>query len=323
MKIFKAINRVPGGMMVVPLFIGMLINTFLPRLMKIGGFTEALTGVGYPTILGMYLFTVGTKMTVRAAPKMLLRGFALLSAKVGVATAFALIVAKVFDGNLLGLSTLAVMVAMSDTNGGMFLALTSVMGDKEDSGTYVMQSMETGPFLTMLIFVGTGLAVIPWLTMVSVIAPIFAGAILGNLDDDIKIFFGSHEPVIVPFMAFTLGQTIDLKSVVTAGIPGVFLGVTVLVVTGFVCIVADRLCGGTGIAGAAASSTAGNSAAVPRAVALADPSYAPVAGAATVQVAASVIVTAILTPLLTTWWYRRVMNETAAKERARSADLGV
>ena len=155
---------------------------------------------------------------------MLLRGFGMLAAKVGMATAFALTVAKLFDGNLLGLSTLAVMVAMSDTNGGMFLALTSVMGDKEDSGTYVMQSMETGPFLTMLIFVGTGLAVIPWLTMVSVIAPIFVGAILGNLDDDIRAFFGSHEPIIVPFMAFTLGQTINLKSVVTAGIPGVVLG---------------------------------------------------------------------------------------------------
>jgi 2-keto-3-deoxygluconate permease len=321
MKIYKAIDRVPGGMMVVPLFIGMVINTFFPRLMKIGGFTEALTGVGYPTILGMYLFTVGTKMTVRAAPRMLLRGFAILSAKVGVATAFALTVAKVFAGNVLGLSTLAVMVAMSDTNGGMFLALTSVMGDKEDSGSYVMQSIETGPFLTMLIFVGTGLAVIPWLTMVSVIAPIFVGAILGNLDDDIKTFFGSHEPLIVPFMAFTLGQTINLKSVVTAGLPGVILGVTVVVVTGFVCIVADRLCGGSGIAGAAASSTAGNSAAVPQAVALADTSYARVAGAATVQVAASVIVTAILTPLLTSWWYRREMNGRAAKDAAQA--LGV
>ena len=50
-----------------------------------------------------------------------------------------------------------------------------------------------------------GLAVIPWLTMVSVIAPIVAGTILGNLDEDIKNFCGSHEPIIVPFMAFTLG----------------------------------------------------------------------------------------------------------------------
>src|SRR6187399_2834179 len=222
MKIMKFINRVPGGLMVVPLFIGMIINTFFPTLLQIGGFTQALSGQGYPTILGMYLFTVGTKMTMRAAPRMLVRGLGLLSAKVGTATLLALAVAHLFGGNLLGLST----VAMSDTNGGMFLALTGVMGDKDDTGTYVVQSIETGPFLTMLIFVGAGLAVIPWLTMVSVIAPIFAGALLGNLDEDMKEFFGGHEPIIVPFMAFTLGQTINLRSVVTAGVPGVVLGVT-------------------------------------------------------------------------------------------------
>src|SRR6187399_904842 len=315
MKIMKFINRVPGGLMVVPLFIGMIINTFFPTLLQIGGFTQALSGQGYPTILGMYLFTVGTKMTMRAAPRMLVRGLGLLSAKVGTATLFALAVAHLFGGNLLGLSTLAVMVAMSDTNGGMFLALTGVMGDKDDTGTYVVQSMETGPFLTMLIFVGAGLAVIPWLTMVSVIAPIMVGAILGNLDDDLREFFGSHEAVIVPFMAFTLGQTINLASVVTAGLPGVFLGLTVLVVTGIVCISADRLLGGSGVAGAAASSTAGNSAAVPQAVALADPHYLPVAEAATVQVAASVIVTALLTPLLTSWWFKRVTRTRTTLER--------
>jgi 2-keto-3-deoxygluconate permease len=312
MRIYQFINRVPGGLMVVPLFIGMVINTFFPTLLQIGGFTQALSGQGYPTILGMYLFTVGTKMTMRAAPRMLVRGFGLLSAKVGTATLFALAVAHLFGGSVLGLSTLAVMVAMSDTNGGMFLALTGVMGDKEDTGTYVVQSIETGPFLTMLIFVGTGLAVIPWLTMVSVIAPIFVGAILGNLDDELREFFGSKEPLIVPFMAFTLGQTINLKSVVTAGLPGVALGVTVVVVTGAVCIAMDRLLGGSGVAGAAASSTAGNSAAVPQAVALADPTFAAVAPAATVQVAASVIVTAILTPLLTAFWYRRVGRERLA-----------
>ena len=55
--------------------------------------------------------------------------------------------------------------------------------------------------------------------------------------------------------------------------------------------------------------------ALPQAVAMADTSYAPVAGAATVQVAASVIVTAILTPLLTSWWYKKVTNESVTKER--------
>src|ERR1700693_602100 len=96
MKIMKAINKVPGGMMVVPLFLGMMLNTLSPNLLKIGGFTEALTNKGFPTVLGMYLFVVGTKMTLKAAPVMLKRGFGILFAKVGVATLIALAVAKFF-----------------------------------------------------------------------------------------------------------------------------------------------------------------------------------------------------------------------------------
>jgi 2-keto-3-deoxygluconate permease len=315
MRIYKTINKVPGGLMVVPLFIGMVINTFVPGLLKIGGFTEALSSVGYPTILGMYLFTVGTKMTVRTAPRMLKRGFGIMAAKVGIATAIAVSVGKFFGGDLFGFSALALLVAMSDTNGGMFMALTSVMGDKEDAGTYVPQSIETGPFLTMVILVGAGLANIPWLTIVSVIAPIAAGAVLGNLDEDLRDFFGSHEPIIVPFMAFTLGQTINLSAVVTAGIPGIILGVMVLIITGACCIAVDRLLGGSGIAGAAASSTAGNSAAVPKAIAMADPSYMAIAPIATIQVTASVIVTAILTPILTSYVFNRVQRQRAMRER--------
>ena len=305
MRIYQFINKVPGGLMVVPLFIGMLINTFCPNALKIGGFTQALTNQGYPTVLAMYLFTVGTKMTLRAAPGMLKRGFGILLSKVGIAVLIALAISHFFHGNFLGLSTLAVLAAMNDTNGGMFLALTSTFGSKEDSGTYVAQSIETGPFVTMIVLVGAGLANIPWLTMLSVIAPIFAGAILGNLDSELRDFFGRHEPLIVPFMAFTLGQGINLKAVFTAGVPGILLGVAVFVVTGVVCIFADRLLGGSGVAGAAASSTAGNATGTPQAIALADHSYAAIAPAATIQVAASVIVTAVLTPILTAWVFRK------------------
>jgi 2-keto-3-deoxygluconate permease len=305
MRIYQFINKVPGGLMVVPLFIGMLINTFAPNALKIGGFTQALTNQGYPTVLAMYLFTVGTKMTLRAAPNMLKRGFGILLSKVGIAILISLAIAHWFHGNFVGLSTLAVLAAMNDTNGGMFLALTSTFGNKEDSGTYVAQSIETGPFVTMIVLVGAGLANIPWLTMFSVIAPIFAGAILGNRDSELRDFFSKHEPLIVPFMAFTLGQGINLKAVFVAGAPGILLGVAVLVLTGIVCVVADRLLGGSGVAGAAASSTAGNATGTPQAIALADHSYAAIAPAATVQVAASVIVTAVLTPILTAWVFRR------------------
>jgi len=298
----------------------MLLNTFAPNALKIGGFTQALTNVGYPTILAMYLFTAGTKMTLRAAPKMLKRGLGILFAKVGVAVVLALSVAHLFHGNLLGLTTLALLAAMNDTNGGMFLALTSTFGTKEDAGTYVAQSIETGPFVTMLVLVGAGLAVIPWLTMVSVVAPIAAGAILGNLDEELREFFGNHERIIVPFMAFTLGEGINLKAITTAGLPGILLGVAVVVITGLVCITADRLLGGSGIAGAAASSTAGNAAGTPQAVAIADPTFAAIAPIATIQVAASVIVTAILTPILTAMVHRRLKRKALDPEKAVAND---
>ncbi len=311
MRIYKAINRVPGGLMVVPLFLGILVNTISPNLLKIGGFTEALGSAGYPSFLGMYLFVVGTKMTLRGAPRMLKRGFGIMFAKTGLGILIALAVARFAGGDLFGLSTLALMVAFSDTNGGMFLALTSVMGDPDDAGTYVPQSIETGPFITMLFLVGAGLANIPWLSMVSVVAPIAAGALLGNLDRDLREFFVKHEPVVIPFMAFALGQNINLHSVISSGLSGILLGVLVVAATGAVCVFADRLLGGSGIAGAAASSTAGNAAAVPNAIALADPSYATVAPIATVQVATAIIVTSVLTPLLTSWMYRRVNRRRA------------
>jgi 2-keto-3-deoxygluconate permease len=154
------------------------------------------------------------------------------------------------------------------------------------------------------------------MTMVSVVAPIAAGAILGNLDEELREFFGRHEPIIVPFMAFTLGEGINLKSVTTAGLPGILLGVAVVVITGLVCITADRLLGGSGVAGAAASSTAGNAAGTPQAVAIADPTYAAIAPIATIQVAASVIVTSILTPILTAYIHRRLKRRTLEAETA-------
>jgi 2-keto-3-deoxygluconate permease len=78
------------------------------------------------------------------------------------------------------------------------------------------------------------------------------------------------------------------------------------VVTGIPLFFADRLTGGNGVAGVAAASTAGNAVAVPAIIAAANPVYASAAQHATILVAACVVVTAIVVPLLTAYTARRV-----------------
>src|SRR6185437_11226569 len=103
------------------------------------------------------------------------------------------------------------------------------------------------------------------------------------------------------------------------GLLGLLLGLFVVAFTGSLLWASDRLCGGTGVAGVAAATTAGNAAAVPAIVAAANPAYAKAAGPATVLVSASVLVTALIVPVLTAWLARRDRRGRAPVAKRRRA----
>jgi 2-keto-3-deoxygluconate permease len=149
-----------------------------------------------------------------------------------------------------------------------------------------------------------GLANIPFISLIAVLAPIGIGMMFGNLDKDLRHFLVQGGPLLIPFFAFALGAGMELGSLFNAGLPGILLGVLTTFVGGIFNILSDKAAGGSGIAGAAASSTAGNAVATPHALALADPSMSALAASATPLVAASTMTTAILTPLLT-WMVRQ------------------
>ena len=307
----RAIERVPGGMMVVPLLIGALIATFFPGTPKFfGSFTGALFS-GALTILAVFYVCMGASIDFRATPYIAKKGGVLLLTKVGMAVVLGVIFGQflgegpVSMGMFAGLSTLAIVAAMNDTNGGLYMALMGQYGRPRDVGAYTIMSLESGPFFTMLTLGVAGLSAFPWQTMVGAILPLVVGMIIGNLDREMREFLSKAVPVMIPFFAFALGANLDLSKVWMAGLLGLGMGVAVVVVTGIPLFFADRLTGGTGVAGVAAASTAGNAAAVPAIVAAANPAYAEAATHATVLVAACVVVTAILCPIVTAWVYKK------------------
>lgn len=298
--------------MTVPLLLGAIIATLAPNAGAFfGSFTGALFTGALP-ILAVFYVCLGATISIRSLPAVLRRGGALLGTKCalgvlcGVLLGHQLGTQPIASGWFAGLSTLAVVAAINDTNGGLYMALMRRYGTTEDVAAYTVMALESGPFLTMVTLGVAGLSSFPWQTMLGAILPLCTGLILGNLDPEMRVFLGSGAPALIPFFAFALGTTLDLHRVWVAGLLGIALGLFVLLLSAIVLGMVDRLIGGDGTAGVAASATAGNAAAVPMLVATANPHYASAAKSATVLVAACVIITSLTTPLLTAWWHNRV-----------------
>ena len=90
--------------------------------------------------------------------------------------------------------------------------------------------------------------------------------------------------------------------ILEGGLPGILLGVITTVVGGAAAIAADRLTGGNGVAGAAISSTAASAIATPAALSAVDASFKGIEATATTQNYSFRIVTAILTPILNSFY---------------------
>ncbi len=315
MRIKDTIDKIPGGLMIIPLLLGALINTLFPQALLIGGFTSAMFKQGALPILGVFLFCMGSQISFKVAPRSLKKGIILTVTKYAIGVAIGLGVAKIFGpAGLFGLTPLAIIAAMTNSNGGLYVALTGEYGDETDVGAVSILSLNDGPFLTMVALGLSGQAAIPFMAFIAVIVPISLGMILGNLDPKMKSFLAGGEKLLIPFFAFPLGAAMNLSDVFDAGLSGILLGVMTAFITGFGGYFALRAFGERrSIAGLAEGSTAGNAVGTPAAIAAADISYLPFAAAATAQIAASCIITALLCPFIVVFMHNYLKKKELAK----------
>ena len=304
----RFLNKVPAGMMVIPLLLGSVLATLFPQVLEIGGLTTALfSSAGTNTLLGVLLFSMGTTLQVKDMPKVLKRGGVLLLSKFAIGAILGILVGKLFgDAGFLGLSALAIVSAVTNSNGSIYLTLVDSYGDEADCGCFPILALNDGPFFTLLALGASGIAEIPFMSLVAAIVPILLGMLIGNIDKGMRDIFVPMGNGIIPLIGFALGTGIDLVDVVKGGLPGVLLGlITVFIGGGFIVLCDKFLSRRPGYAGWAVATTAGNAVAVPAAVALADPAMKAIEATATVQVAASVVVTSLLVPFITSWWAKK------------------
>lgn len=308
MEILQNVRKVPAGMMVVPMVLGSLINTFVPEIVKIGSFTTAtFTSAGTATAIGIQLFCLGTTLQLSDMPKVLKRGGLLLIAKFIIGAAIGIAIGMLCGkAGFLGLTTLAVISAVTNSNGSVYLALMTEYGDETDCASMALLSINDGPFLTLVAMGASGLANIPLVALVAAVGPLLMGMILGNLDKEIPKFVSPAGTILIPFVGFCLGAGIKLTNLVKGGFGGILLGLICCLVGGIFIVACERFIGHRpGYAAWGVSTTAGNAVAVPAAVALIDPAWAPYESVATAQVAAAAVVTAIMVPFITSWWARK------------------
>lgn len=316
MKILKGVQRFPGGLMVIPLLLACTINTFIPQVLQIGGFTSGLlSSAGVKTFVGLFLFVSGAAINIKQIGIPVYKGAVLTASKVGIGIAIGLTIGMIFGTEgLWGITPLAAIAALANCNSVMYAILAGQFGNSTDVGAVSVLGLDDGPFFTMIALGAAGMATIPFMDMVAVIIPLLLGLILGNLDEDIRELCEKGTPLVIPFNGFVLGAGMNLKDVVKAGLPGVILGLISLILTGFFCYFIFNLFFGrkkkTAV-GFGVGNTAGNAVVTPNAIGQSDPAWAPYAAGATAQVAAACVVTSILCPLVTTYLHTRIQKKQA------------
>jgi hypothetical protein len=150
--ILDSINKVPGGLMVIPLILGVLANTFFPDALQIGSFTTALFKSGANCLIGLMFFCSGAQIQFKSAGMSLYKGVVINLGKVLTGVACGVILAKVAgpEAAFLGVTPLAMIGAMSNSNGGLYTALASKYGDDTDVGAVAIISSNDGPFFEMI-----------------------------------------------------------------------------------------------------------------------------------------------------------------------------
>ncbi len=301
LDLLNKMKNLPGGLVIIPLVLAVLLATFVPQVFQIGGYVTALFYDGNSAMMGLFLILCGSTINIKQVGMPLYKGVSLTAMKFVVGVIFGYLVGAICGpAGFLGLTPFVIIAAITNSNGSLYISLSSQFGNATDTGAISILSLNDGPFFTLVALGATGLASIPFKSFVAVIIPILIGFIWGNLDAGFRKTCATAQPIVTFFMTISIGAKTDVKTILTAGASGIVLGlisaataVLFFIIFNLILPKKER-----NAMGAAVGTTALNSAMTPAAVAEADPSMSGYVDMATAQCATAYIITLFLCPFI-------------------------
>ena len=309
-NIWKTMQKVPAGTMFVPLIIGAIITTICQGIFSFdlwgtlgNPMKDMFSSSGQMLIIGLMLFCTGTQLKLSDMKEALHRGVLLILVRLGVAYALCALFYAAFgyDG-VLGVSFLAFVCAVTSANAALYMGIISPFGDKADKASFGVMLICSMPLLPLL-FLGfygeTGFGETQVMQIVSLIIPFILGMVLGNLDEDIRKVFAGGNAIILPFLGFEFGSTINLIEAFKMIPQGLLLSVIYFIVVITPSYLFERtVLHRPGYASFASGSLAGVALVIPSMAAASNTAFEPYVTSSVAVLAFVLAVTNILCPFM-------------------------
>ena len=305
-KLFIAI---PGGIMVVPLLLAMVIHTFLPAAFETGGLTQALFHDSTLPLLGLVFFLVGMQFRLSESLKVWTNGLVLLVYKIVIGILLYLLVYYFFGiSGIAGITPLVLLITLTQPNIAMFVAITLQFGRPYHLKLLPFLGLMVSPLIIMLVLEVNHKIQSSLEDYISFLLPFILGAIVGYFFQERRKDFSKLIPVVIPVFAFSVGSHIHLSVFLQAGFAGVLLTLLVLGsgIGGFFLLRLFKFSNAT--SGIAVGSTASMSIVVLPLLSSVDKRYGPLVPEITSQLVTVTVLSCILCPIIAKYLQRFQKN---------------
>lgn len=232
--IWAFLNKIPAGTMFVPLVISAIVCTITVECgLGTGVFGQGQTlweflgnpmkdlfgKTGQMLLIGLMLFCTGTMIKPHDFVDVFKRGFWLLLARLLPAYIICTVVwFACGPKGFCGIDFITFTCVVTSANAALYMGIIPPYADNSDRAAFpvmLMLSMPLLPFIFISSFGkvsgdASGQTLAKIVQIFSLLIPFILGFVLGNLDPKIREVFKGGNAIILPFLGFQFGSTINL-----------------------------------------------------------------------------------------------------------------